>query len=232
MFTNQKVLTGILIAFIVGTAIYFTVDKFNKDTNTSLSASPSPSPAALDFSLTASPQPQATEQPLAKNDERVLLRNKKLDKFPGVLAADVLQNKKAIIQTNKGIIEIEIYPETPITSSNFLILAANGFYDGLTFHRIEPGFVIQGGDPLGNGMGGPGYQFQDEPVTLDYKKGIVAMANSGPDTNGSQFFIMLEDNPELPKNYTIFGNVIAGMEVVSKIAVGDTMQKVVIQDLK
>src|SRR3990167_9901513 len=170
MFTNQKVLTGILIAFIVGTAIYFTVDKFNKDTNTSLSASPSPSPAALDFSLTASPQPQATEQPLAKNDERVLLRNKKLDKFPGVLAADVLQNKKAIIQTNKGIIEIEIYPETPITSSNFLILAANGFYDGLTFHRIEPGFVIQGGDPLGNGMGGPGYQFQDEPVTLDYKK--------------------------------------------------------------
>ncbi|MCL4365607.1 peptidylprolyl isomerase [Patescibacteria group bacterium] len=119
-----------------------------------------------------------------------------------------------------------------MAASNFMVLAANGFYDGLTFHRVEPGFVIQGGDPDGNGAGGPGYEFADELVTRDYKKGIVAMANAGPDTNGSQFFIMLEDHPELPKKYTIFGQVISGMEVVEKIAVGDVMQKVVIQNLK
>lgn len=233
MFTNQKFLGILLILFIFGTGIYLTVSKFKQDVS-SATASPSPSasPQELNFFKAPAPvasgangqqQPQPSELPLAKN--------KKLSQFPGILKPEILQNKKAIIQTAKGRIELEIYPEASAAASNFILLSANGFYDGLTFHRVEPGFVIQGGDPLGDGTGGPGYQFPDEPVTRDYKKGAVAMANSGPNTNGSQFFIMLEDNPALPKKYTIFGQVIAGQDVVDKIAVGDVMQKVVIQNL-
>ena len=151
--------------------------------------------------------------------------------FPGVLSADQLQNKKAVIVTDKGTIEFEIFPEAPKAASNFIQLSRDGFYDGLTFHRVVPGFVIQGGDPLGTGAGGPGYQFEDEPVTRKYTKGIVAMANAGPNTNGSQFFIMLADN-DLPPSYTIFGNVIKGQDVVDKIQVGDVMKKVTIEDLQ
>jgi cyclophilin family peptidyl-prolyl cis-trans isomerase len=92
--------------------------------------------------------------------------------------------------------------------------------------------VIQGGDPIGNGTGGPGYKFPDEPVTKKYLKGIVAMANSGPNTNGSQFFIMLDDNPDLPPNYYIFVKVLKGQDVVDKIAVGDLMNKVTIAPIK
>ena len=234
MFTNQKLLGLLLVVFLIGTGVYFTVSKFKQEV-TNASASPSPTPQSLDFLFNATPapkeqsqtgqvQPQATELPLAKN--------KKLAQFPGILKPEILQNKKAIIQTNKGIIQLQIYPEASMAASNFMILAANGFYDGLKFHRVEPGFVIQGGDPLGDGTGGPGYQFADEPVTKEYLKGTVAMANAGPDTNGSQFFIMLGDHPELPKNYTIFGQVVAGQDVVDKISVGDVMQKVVIQNLQ
>lgn len=153
-------------------------------------------------------------------------------KFPGVLPATELTNKKVVLETSKGKIEFEVYPEATKTASNFITLTKDGFYDGLIFHRVVPGFVIQGGDPQGTGMGGPGYKFEDEPVTRKYDKGIVAMANSGPDTNGSQFFIMLEDNPTLPPNYTIFGKVIVGQDVVSKIQVGDKMTKVTIEPLK
>jgi len=110
-------------------------------------------------------------------------------------------------------------------------LAEKGYYDGLTFHRVVPGFVIQGGDPIGSGSGGPGYQFEDEKVQGDYKAGTVAMANSGPDTNGSQFFICIEDQPTLPKQYNLFGQVISGMDVVGKIAIGDKMEKVTIESL-
>ena len=112
-----------------------------------------------------------------------------------------------------------------------MILAASGFYDNLTFHRVVPGFVIQGGDPQGDGTGGPGYKFPDEPVTKKYDRGIVAMANSGPDTNGSQFFIVLADQPNLPPKYTIFGRVIKGLKVVDQIKVGDRMKKVSVTDL-
>ncbi|MBI2330131.1 peptidylprolyl isomerase [Candidatus Daviesbacteria bacterium] len=135
-----------------------------------------------------------------------------------------------MIQTSKGIIQLQIYPEASMAASNFILLSANGFYDGLTFHRVED-WVIQGGDPTGTGSGGPGYQFPDEPVNREYVRGIVAMANSGPDTNGSQFFILKKDSP-LPPNYTIFGAVISGREVVDKISIGDVMQRVVIQNLQ
>jgi len=153
-------------------------------------------------------------------------KSKKFDKFPGVLSAEELNNKTATIKTAKGEIKIELLGTiAPKAVSNFIFLAKQGFYNGLTFHRREEGFVIQGGDPNGNGTGGPGYEFEDETVTLNYDRGIVAMANSGPNTNGSQFFIMLANN-DLPKKYTIFGKVISGMDVVDKIKVGDVMEKV------
>lgn len=155
---------------------------------------------------------------------------KTYNKFPGVLLVNELTNKKAVIKTAKGVIEFEILPEVPKTSSNFIFLTKEKFYDGLTFHRVVPGFVIQGGDPKGDSTGGPGYKFEDEPVIRKYNKGIVAMANSGSNTNGSQFFIMLENN-DLPPNYTIFGKVLKGQDVVDKIQVGDKMQKVTIESL-
>lgn len=151
--------------------------------------------------------------------------------FPGILPNNQIDNKKAVIVTNKGTIEFTLYADkAPKTVSNFIYLAKKGFYDGLTFHRVVPRFVIQGGDPKGDGTGGPGYQFEDEPVAGDYLAGTVAMANSGPDTNGSQFFICLADQPTLPKNYNLFGQVTAGMDVVAKIAVGDKMTSVKIAD--
>jgi len=135
-----------------------------------------------------------------------------------------------VIKTNKGDIQLELNPaEAPMTVNNFVALARDGYYDGVTFHRVVPRFVIQGGDPTGTGSGGPGYQFQDEAVKRPYKAGTVAMANAGPNTNGSQFFICLEDQPGLPPNYTIFGDTVAGMDVVRNIRVGDVMQSVTVE---
>ncbi len=161
--------------------------------------------------------------------------------FPGVLPESETAYMVATIHTDKGDIKFEILPkEGPNAASNFVYLAKLKFYDGLIFHRVEPGFVIQGGDPNTRGpedashrygTGGPGYQFEDDVVKLSYKKGIVAMANSGPDTNGSQFFIMLGDTP-LPPSYSIFGRVISGQDVVDKIAVGDKMLEVKIEKKK
>lgn len=132
------------------------------------------------------------------------------------------QSKEYIadIETDYGTIKVKLYTnEAPKTSNNFIVLAKDGFYNDLTFHRIIKDFMIQGGDPKGDGTGGPGYKFEDElPTDKSYNRGIVAMANSGKNTNGSQFFIMHKDNPDLPKNYSIFGEVIEGIDVVDKIA--------------
>jgi len=126
----------------------------------------------------------------------------------------------ATISTAKGDIVIEMFAESvPKAATNFTDLARKGFYDGVIFHRVVPGFVIQGGDPTGTGRGGPGYKFEDEPFPGDYVRGAVAMANAGPNTNGSQFFICLEDlSGRLPKNYTLFGQVTSGMDVIDAIA--------------
>ena len=149
--------------------------------------------------------------------------------FPGVLPENQIANREIRITTAKGDIVFALFDkDAPKTVSNFVYLAKGGFYDGLTFHRVEPGFVIQGGDPNGNGTGGPGYQFEDEKVTRGYTRGIVAMANAGPNTNGSQFFIMLADTP-LPPNYTIFGEVTQGMDVVDAVRVGDVMKSVMVE---
>ena len=125
----------------------------------------------------------------------------------------------AKLTTNKGDINIELFAsEAPITVNNFVFLSREDFYDGVIFHRVIKGFMIQTGDPRGNGTGGPGYRFQDEPVSRSYTKGIVAMANAGPDTNGSQFFIVHGDNVNLPPSFTIFGQVSTGLDTVDQIA--------------
>lgn len=140
-------------------------------------------------------------------------------------AEQVLQNDKtysAILHTTEGDIEIALNSkETPITVNNFVFLSKENFYDNTVFHRVIEGFMIQGGDPDGNGSGGPGYRFDDEDFKGEYKRGTIAMANAGPDTNGSQFFIMHQDY-NLPKNYVIFGNVTKGIEIIDKIASAET----------
>lgn len=126
-----------------------------------------------------------------------------------------------VLSTTEGDITIELDTKnTPITANNFVALARKKFYDRTIFHRVIEGFMIQGGDPLGNGTGDPGYRFDDEPVVGEYTRGTVAMANSGPNTNGSQFFIMHKDTG-LQKDYVIFGKVTEGMDVVDKIATAE-----------
>lgn len=162
-------------------------------------------------------------------EETAVSTEGKYSQFPGILSEAELAGKNIRIETAKGTIEFELFgKDAPKAVSNFIFLANDGFYDGLSFHRRDEGFVIQGGDPSGDGTGGPGYEFEDEEVTKSYDKGIVAMANAGPDTNGSQFFIILEDSPDLPKQYTIFGKVTKGIDVVGNIKIGDKMEKVTV----
>jgi cyclophilin family peptidyl-prolyl cis-trans isomerase len=130
----------------------------------------------------------------------------------------------ATMQTNHGAIELELYDEdAPKTVENFTKLARDGFYDGVIFHRVIEDFMIQGGDPTGTGSGGPGYQFEDEFNTHKVERGALAMANAGPNTNGSQFFIVTADAcPWLDGKHTVFGRVTSGMDVVDEISKVDT----------
>lgn len=137
---------------------------------------------------------------------------------PPAMMIDKTKKYTAVLHTGQGDITVNLHAsETPVTVNNFVYLAKKGFYDNTVFHRVIKGFMIQGGDPRGNGTGGPGYTFADEPFTGSYTRGIVAMANAGPNTNGSQFFIMQADT-DMPKNYVIFGDVTDGMSVVDIIA--------------
>jgi len=134
------------------------------------------------------------------------------------MSIDPTKTYTATIETSAGTLEAEFYPQdAPIAVNNFIFLARDGYYDGIIFHRIISGFMIQGGDPTGSGSGGPGYKFDDEPVTRSYTRGTLAMANAGPNTNGSQFFIMHADYG-LPPSYTIFGKLTSGEEIVDTIA--------------
>ncbi len=148
------------------------------------------------------------------------------------MAINTAHHYLVTINTNKGTITLCLDPKlAPNTVNNFVFLTRNQYYNGLKFHRVEASFVIQGGDPLGTGSGGPGYQFADEPVLGEYTAGAVAMANSGANTNGSQFFICtVDDSKKLAKSYNLFGYVQTGMDVVLKIAVGDTMTSVTVQE--
>jgi cyclophilin family peptidyl-prolyl cis-trans isomerase len=138
---------------------------------------------------------------------------------PPSLDIDLARGYSATLDTNHGEISISFFAEeAPQAVNNFVFLTREGFYEGVIFHRVVPGFVIQGGDPTGTGRGGPGYTFRDElDKPRGYSRGTVAMANAGPNTNGSQFFICLE-NVGLPHAYTIFGEVTEGMEAVDAIA--------------
>jgi peptidyl-prolyl cis-trans isomerase B (cyclophilin B) len=144
---------------------------------------------------------------------------------------DLDKRYQAAIETNRGVIRLELYPlYAPQTVNNFVFLAREGFYDGISFHRVIADFVIQGGDPTGTGKGGPGYKFDDECTgnPLQHERGVISMANAGPGTNGSQFFITHSPQPHLNGRHTIFGKVVAGLDVVDAIQQGDKMLRVVI----
>jgi cyclophilin family peptidyl-prolyl cis-trans isomerase len=158
-----------------------------------------------------------------------------------LLLSGCTTSKTAIIETNYGDIEIKLYEDkTPITTKNFIDLAESGFYDGLIFHRIVPGFVIQGGCPNGDGTGGPGYTIVDEfDDELSHDAvGILSMANAGPNTGGSQFFITLSPQSQLDNRHTVFGEVTKGIEVVKEIgsvatgSMNKPLQSVVIKTIR
>ena len=137
---------------------------------------------------------------------------------PPEMAIDPAKTYTATIETTAGTMTAQLFAaEAPRTVNNFVFLANEGFYTDVIFHRVISGFMIQGGDPTGTGTGGPGYRFDDEPVSRQYLRGTLAMANAGPNTNGSQFFVMHADYP-LPPNYTIFGKLSAGEDVIDAIA--------------
>ena len=138
------------------------------------------------------------------------------------MTIDEAKTYTATIETSAGSMTAELYAsEAPNTVNNFVFLANDSFYDGVIFHRVIQGFVIQGGDPAGTGSGGPGYKFADEPVSRQYLRGTLAMANSGPNTNGSQFFVCHAD-AGLPPSYTIFGKLTAGEDTLDAIATAPT----------
>jgi len=138
------------------------------------------------------------------------------------MVIDPSKSYSATIETTAGTMTAEFFPgDAPKTVNNFVFLARDGYYEDVIFHRVIKGFMIQGGDPTGTGTGGPGYKFADEKVTREYKRGTLAMANAGPNTNGSQFFIMHADYA-LPPSYTIFGKLTAGEDVIDKIATAAT----------
>lgn len=168
---------------------------------------------------TSSPEPEISTQPTPAT---TLTIDQKLNFKKPTMEIDKNKMYTAVLHTTKGDITIELNAKaTPITVNNFVALSRATFYNNTPFHRTIPGFMIQGGDPQGNGTGGPGYRFDDEPFKGEYTRGTVAMANAGPNTNGSQFFIMHADYP-LPPNYVIFGKVTKGMEVVDAIATAPT----------
>jgi cyclophilin family peptidyl-prolyl cis-trans isomerase len=220
-----------VIVFIVLTVIAVVALSISSFSSFNAQTVPSSTPAA-----SGGLNVQASITPAASTETAPTLNKKRYTQPFADLSPDELKNKKAVLDTNKGVIEFEIYPEATKAATNFISLTNDQFYDGLSFHRVVPGFVIQGGDPAGTGNGTPGYKFVEEKMAYTkYNKGVVAMAKTSNDpkgAGGSQFFIMLEDNPSLPADYVIFGKVIKGQDIVGKIEVGDLMNTVTIAPLK
>ena len=151
--------------------------------------------------------------------------------FLGLASVAAAADLTADIKTSKGTIEVKLTPDkTPVTVANFVNLAQKGFYNGVTFHRVIPDFMIQGGDPTGTGAGGPGYRFEDEfnPALRHDSPGVLSMANAGPGTNGSQFFITHVATPWLDGKHSVFGKVVKGQDVVNAIRQGDKIESVTI----
>lgn len=154
-------------------------------------------------------------------------------KSPPEMQIDPSKTYKATIETHKGNIELALYPQhAPKTVNNFVFLAGEGYYDGVSFHRVISDFMIQGGDPTGTGRGGPGYKFEDEVKEnpLTHETGVISMANAGPNTNGSQFFITYSPQPHLNGKHTVFGKVVKGQEVVDAVRQGDKMERVKVSE--
>jgi cyclophilin family peptidyl-prolyl cis-trans isomerase len=151
---------------------------------------------------------------------------------PPELQIDPSKTYRVTITTDRGQIVADLDPQlAPNTVNHFVALTRRGFYDGLTFHRVVPQFVIQGGCPEGTGTGGPGYKWDDEPVKGEYTLGALAMANAGPNTNGSQFFVCIDDcTRKLSKDYNLFGHVVEGVDVAQATQVGDVMQSVTVDE--
>lgn len=152
---------------------------------------------------------------------------------PPAMQIDAQKTYKASIETKRGTIELDLYAKhAPKTVNNFVFLVKQGFYDGVLFHRVISDFMIQGGDPTGTGRGGPGYKFEDEfkGNPLKHETGVISMANAGPGTNGSQFFITHSPQPHLDGKHTVFGKVVVGQTVVDSIRQGDAMTKVTVRE--
>jgi peptidyl-prolyl cis-trans isomerase B (cyclophilin B) len=148
---------------------------------------------------------------------------------------DLSKTYRVSMETTKGLIELDLYPQyAPRTVNNFVFLTQQGYYDGVSFHRVINNFVIQGGDPTGTGAGGPGYKFEDEVYDnpLKHETNVISMANAGPNTNGSQFFITHSPQPHLDGKHTVFGKVVNGADVVNAIQEGDKMEKVEVSELE
>jgi peptidyl-prolyl cis-trans isomerase B (cyclophilin B) len=149
------------------------------------------------------------------------------------MSIDPKKTYKISMETTRGTIELELYPQfAPNTVNNFVFLTKEGYYDGVVFHRVIANFMVQGGDPTGTGTGGPGYKFGDEFTNnpLKHERGVLSMANAGPGTNGSQFFITHSPQPHLNGRHTVFGKVVSGLEVVDAIRQGDKMVKVTVSE--
>ncbi len=150
---------------------------------------------------------------------------------PPPMTIDISKQYTATIETEKGDLVLELFAsDVPLTVNNFVFLAREGFYDGTTFHRVIPGFMAQGGDPTGNGTGTPGYAFADEFTEHTHVAGALSMANSGPNTNGCQFFITYTPQHHLDGKHSVFGQLIEGMDVLEKIEQGDIMIRITIEE--
>jgi len=147
------------------------------------------------------------------------------------MTIDPSKQYTATIETGKGNIVLELFAsDVPVTVNNFVFLAREGFYDGTTFHRVISGFMAQGGDPTGTGAGGPGYSFADEFTEHTHVIGALSMANAGPNTNGSQFFITYSPQPHLDGHHSVFGQLVEGMDVLEAIESGDTIVRITIEE--
>lgn len=180
----------------------------------------SDNPISLNLSKKSKEENQKLKLDLNKKEEgtTTMTNTKKQFSSPPKMQIDENKIYTAVINTDKGKITVSLNAkQTPITVNNFVALSKNDFYNDTIFHRVMKGFMIQGGDPEGTGMGGPGYKFRDEKFEGEYTRGVIAMANSGPNTNGSQFFIMHQDYA-LPPNYIIFGKVTGEFDAVDAIA--------------
>ncbi len=215
---KYNAIVTILISILVVGIIYLTLSSRNS-TPPAVDESNLQKPREI-LQTTPSQNQNAIVQNTGPSGSKALESNQMIKSWPTPPALNIDKTKKytALLKTTEGNIKVELFADkTPLTVNNFVFLSDEKFYDNTIFHRIISGFMIQGGDPQGTGSGGPGYKFDDEPFEGEYARGTIAMANAGPNTNGSQFFIM-HQNYALPKNYVIFGKVVEGLNIVDKIA--------------